>query len=130
MNKEQSPDFRQMTADTVGKDLLAALVAEIKLLPDVWPKLPKAKQDDVIERLQDISAEDAIAEGIERDGGGWKSYEIIHTGKHKGVRSPHAAIPNKSPLTSYRELWESLNGQGSWDLNPFVWVIQFKRIKP
>lgn len=52
MNKEQSPDFRQMTSDTVGKDLLGALVAEIKLLPDVWPKLPKVKQDDVIERLR------------------------------------------------------------------------------
>lgn len=52
MNKEQSPDFRQMTADTIGKDLLGALVQEIRLLPDVWPKLPKAKQDDVIERLR------------------------------------------------------------------------------
>lgn len=40
-----------MTADTIGQDLLAALVQEIKLLPDVWPKLPKAKQDDVIARL-------------------------------------------------------------------------------
>jgi len=52
MNKEQSQDFRQMTAETVGKDLLGALVQEIRLLPDVWPKLPKAKQDDVIERLR------------------------------------------------------------------------------
>jgi len=41
-----------MTADTIGKDLLGALVQEIRLLPDVWPKLPKAKQDDVIERLR------------------------------------------------------------------------------
>ncbi|SOD16025.1 cell division protein FtsK [Nitrosomonas ureae] len=45
-------DFRQMTADTVGKDLLGALVQEIRLLPDVWPKLPKKKQDDVIDRLR------------------------------------------------------------------------------
>lgn len=52
MNKEQSPDFRQMTADTIGKDLLSALVTEIRLLPNVWQKLPKAKQDDVIERLR------------------------------------------------------------------------------
>ena len=51
MNKEQ-PDFRQMTADTIGKDLLSALVTEIRLLPNVWQKLPKAKQDDVIERLR------------------------------------------------------------------------------
>ena len=51
MSKEQ-PDFRQMTADTIGKDLLSALVTEIRLLPNVWQKLPKAKQDDVIERLR------------------------------------------------------------------------------
>lgn len=46
-------DFRQMTADTVGKDLLQALVTEIKLLPDPWPKLSQKKQDDVIDRLRD-----------------------------------------------------------------------------
>lgn len=45
-------DFRNMTADTLGKDLLGALVAEIKLLPDPWQKLSKAKQDDVIDRLR------------------------------------------------------------------------------
>ncbi|ALQ51871.1 Rmf/CrpP family protein [Nitrosomonas ureae] len=49
---KKSNDFRQMTADTVGKDLLGALVQEIRLLPDVWPKLPKKKQDDVIDRLR------------------------------------------------------------------------------
>jgi hypothetical protein len=49
---KKSNDFRKMTADTVGKDLLGALVQEIKLLPDVWPKLPKKKQDDVIDRLR------------------------------------------------------------------------------
>lgn len=50
MNAPQ--DFRAMTADTIGRDMLAALVAEIKLLPDPWPKLSKAKQDDVIDRLR------------------------------------------------------------------------------
>lgn len=40
-----------MTADTVGKDLLAALVQEINLLPDVWVKLSEAKQQDIIDRL-------------------------------------------------------------------------------
>jgi ribosome modulation factor len=41
-----------MTASTIGRDLLEALVQEVRLLPDVWPKLSKAKQDDVIERLR------------------------------------------------------------------------------
>lgn len=47
-----TPDFRTMTADSVGKDLLSALVTEIKLLSQPWAKLPKAKQDDVIDRLR------------------------------------------------------------------------------
>lgn len=49
---EEIKEILQMTADTVGKDLLGALVQEIKLLPDVWPKISKAKQDDVIDRLR------------------------------------------------------------------------------
>ena len=50
MNAPQ--DFRNMTADSLGKDLLSALVTEIKLLPDPWVKLSKKKQDDVIDRLR------------------------------------------------------------------------------
>lgn len=50
MNKEQ--DFRHITAETAGKDLLAALVQEIRLLPNVWPKLSREKQDDVIDHLR------------------------------------------------------------------------------
>lgn len=50
MNAPQ--DFRNMTADSIGKSILSALVSEIKLLPDPWPKLSKAKQDDIIDRLR------------------------------------------------------------------------------
>lgn len=42
-----------MTSETLGRDLLQALVQEIKLLPDVWPKLPKTRQDDVIDRMRE-----------------------------------------------------------------------------
>lgn len=51
MNAPQ-PDFRQMTADTMGQDLLSALVTELKLLPKPWPELTKGKQDDIIDRLR------------------------------------------------------------------------------
>lgn len=53
MTTESIRDTLNMTAGTIGRDLLQSLVQEIKLLPDVWPKLPKAKQDDVIDRLRD-----------------------------------------------------------------------------
>lgn len=49
---KQAKDVMAMTASTIGADLLQALVQEVKLLPDVWPKLSQKKQDDVIERLR------------------------------------------------------------------------------
>lgn len=64
-----------------------------------------------IERLQDISEEDAVAEGV--------SVHPDHHGK------PRTSI--YSPVQAYRDLWESISGPGSWDLNPWVWVVEFKR---
>lgn len=62
-----------------------------------------------VERLQDISEADATAEGTP------------HSLKHPAGRT---AIEN------YEHLWECLNGDDSWDLNPWVWVIEFKKVKP
>lgn len=53
MNAPEIKAVLGMTADTIGKDLLSAIVQEIRLLPDVWEKLPKAKQEDIISRLRD-----------------------------------------------------------------------------
>lgn len=50
--KDDVKDLLNMTADSVGRDLLGALVTEIKLLPDVWQKLSEAKQNSVIDRLR------------------------------------------------------------------------------
>lgn len=74
-----------------------------------------------VERLKDISDEDAIAEGIEQEPGTshWKNYDT----------SPGGWRYWESPIQSYRTLWESINGKGSWDLNPFCWVIEFKVIQ-
>lgn len=66
-----------------------------------------------VERLQDISEADAIAEGIEQEDGHWKDY--------LDGDSSYAT----SPIFSYKSLWESINGEGSWDLNPFVWCLDF-----
>lgn len=69
-----------------------------------------------VERLQDISESDAIAEGIERNvfNDEWSGYGQFHG----------AAL---TPKGSYRALWESINGPGSWDANPWVWVVEFTR---
>lgn len=45
-------DIREMTADSIGRDILQALVQEIKLLPKPWVSMTKNKQDDVIKRLR------------------------------------------------------------------------------
>lgn len=70
-----------------------------------------------VERLQDISEQDAVAEGI-----GLTQAAI-------GVpmtRPDHMPMP----IFMYKSLWESLNGPGSWDANPWVWVIEFRRAPP
>lgn len=60
-----------------------------------------------VERLQDISEEDAIAEGIAPEQS--RRFE----GGARGC---------------YRDLWESINGPGSWAANPWVWVVEFRRV--
>jgi hypothetical protein len=74
----------------------------------------------MVERLKDISEADAIAEGIERDKDGWKHY---------APNTPADALVGlPTPCESYRTLWESINGPESWDSNPYVWVISFKKL--
>jgi len=64
-----------------------------------------------VERLQDITEADAIAEGAMPSivGG-----DLDHLKSRAGFQS----------------LWETICGAGSWSLNPFVWVVEFKRLTP
>jgi len=75
-----------------------------------------------VERLQDISEADVIAEGIRRRPLGFR-VELSGAPKHES-RSFYTAI------SAFRFLWESINGPGSWDANPWVWVIDFKQVTP
>lgn len=75
-----------------------------------------------VERLQAISEEDAIAEGVERDSG------IGCAGWWRDYLNLDCAVP--SARDSYRTLWESINGAGSWAANPWVWVVSLKRVAP
>jgi len=52
MNTAQPQNTSAIAANTLAKDLLSALVTEIKLLPDVWPKLVQDKQNEIIDRLR------------------------------------------------------------------------------
>jgi len=69
-----------------------------------WASRITLEINDVrVERLQEISEADALAEGI-----------------------THSTL--NDPRVEYRWLWESINGHGSWDANPWVWPITFRRI--
>jgi hypothetical protein len=64
-----------------------------------------------VERLQDISEGDARAEGVpgeEEAALGCNWYE--------------------KPRRAYRRIWSQINGEASWNENPYVWVIEFKRL--
>lgn len=61
-----------------------------------------------VERLQDISEEDAKAEGVEP------------------IKNPVLEEPYKY---SFGLLWVEINGQESWRKNPWVWKTSFKRIE-
>lgn len=75
------------------------------------------------ERLHSITEEDAIREGVERLGDGWRCY---------GNCPEHATGHNRrtSATASFMSLWDSINkkrGYG-WDENPYVWVLEFRRV--
>lgn len=77
-----------------------------------------------VERLQDISEEDAKAEGVERRiiGEGWREYGL------DAQTESYGTPPLVSAQESFHSLWQSINGPGSWEANPWVWVIEFRRV--
>jgi hypothetical protein len=73
-----------------------------------------------VERLQDITEADAVAEGIYFDHD-FDGYVSDDEGRH---------YHGNSAVRSYEHLWQSINGAGSWEANPFVWVLEFRRVQP
>ena len=83
----------------------------------IWLKLTEVR----VERLQDIAEADAIAEGIEPVKSSalkqaWGNYN------REGDDAPYFF----NPQYSFASLWESINGQGSFYQNPWVWVLSFE----
>ncbi|MFV9668317.1 hypothetical protein ACNY68_04885 [Pantoea sp. KXB25] len=64
-----------------------------------------------VERLQDISDSDAKSEGC------WYG---------RGGGEPDFAV---NPSDHFPTLWASIYGEESWQANPWVWVIEFKRVE-
>jgi len=125
---------RQETAyaadDRSGYTRDAAADYKLKLRPSIhmprWASRLTLLVDDVrIERLQDISEEDAVAEGIA---------EYPCEGPYRGAGATYWAAERghpehgarTSPIAAYRALWETINRPGSWDANPWVAAISFR----
>lgn len=60
-----------------------------------------------VERLQDISEADAAAEGVRHS---------LHLPSGRSARG------------NFAHLWWTIHGDGSWEANPWVWVVSFKRL--
>jgi hypothetical protein len=83
-----------------------------------------------VQRLQEISEEDARAEGLsiltKDDGRTWKYGIPDHDGLPGNDDDGwHWADWNADLRVAYARLWESLHGPGSWLANPWVWVVSF-----
>jgi hypothetical protein len=59
-----------------------------------------------VERLQDISQADCVAEGMPESTNGFLHHVVA----------------------DYRKLWSEINGAESWAANPWVWVVEFRRM--
>lgn len=66
-----------------------------------------------VERVQQISEEDACAEGVLRTTDATTTQYAKSLGSHRDI---------------FHDLWDSINGKGSWDANPWVWVIEFRTV--
>lgn len=86
-----------------------------------------------VERLQNISNEDCLNEGIT------KSYHKDINGEWGRYYWHHGITRSNSPNGQYKEydnpreafisLIDSVSGKGTWERNPFVWVYEFKLVK-
>lgn len=74
-----------------------------------------------VERLNDISEADALAEGVT------PKWEPGCSGRLMEAFSGFSFRPAAS---AYADLWEQINGPASWDANPWVWAVEFKRVTP
>lgn len=99
----------------VGKACRPAIFESLKWRPSIhmprWASRITLKVTDVrVQRVQDISEEDAIAEGCQCAG-------------------VPASLTNRG---AFAKLWDSINAKdgNGWAANPWVWAVTFKRAKP
>lgn len=74
-----------------------------------------------VERLQECSFEDALAEGI-------PDYrQLLGEECSQGESADECARRLRWPQRQYAQLWNEINGPGAWKANPWVWVVEFRK---
>lgn len=91
-----------------------------------------------VERLHEINPHDACNEGVEywnidgeaMEGGELQADFKNYTWTERKERNPNYEDRNfptfANAVDSFRTLWQSINGPGSWEANPWVWVVSFR----
>lgn len=85
-----------------------------------------------VERVQEISRDDSFREGVEAI-----NPYAIDPNLQAGWPAAFKDYQNKenfftaNPIASFQTLWNSINGKSGfgWDVNPWVWVIDFKTLE-
>jgi hypothetical protein len=87
-----------------------------------------------VEKLRDISEADARAEGY---GGFMDFYQLLSNEDKEACDLMNEDVDDYAkrkginyPIEWYHMLWDEINGYGAFYKNPWVWVVEFKRIEP
>ncbi|MFJ5469432.1 hypothetical protein [Pectobacterium carotovorum] len=114
--------YRASNPDAIRYKTASGEIVPIKWIPSIHMPRHASRilleiTDVRVERLNDISEQDAIAEGLER----YNDDGIVYYGPygHGDCR----------PEIAFSDLWQSIYGAESWDANPWCWAITFKRIE-
>lgn len=83
-------------------------------MPRVASRIILEITDVRVERLHDISRDDAKAEGATK---AYLNKEGYYTAHEEGTYKE-----------GFAAIWQSINGPKSWEANPWVWVVKFKKI--
>ena len=78
-----------------------------------------------VQRVQEISTEDAMCEGIETVG--CHVPIDVDKGQRYYCRNYLTGAWNLTPVPSFATLWDSINRGYGWDANPLVWVVEFEK---
>lgn len=77
-------------------------------MPRAYSRLTLLIEDVRVQRLQDISEEDAVAEG-------WPN-------------APGAALRDAYPIGWFGNLWDDIHGPGAWDADPWIYALTFRPV--